>query len=102
MDNSKELLDAINCRDNGPLKRYWANNHTDDIKAALRLIIGAKTPQPIPEDLKAFTMAAMQGLMANPNVVSTRTDGTIVLYSNIERSAITIALATLSELSKHP
>jgi hypothetical protein len=52
--------------------------------------------------LEAFTMAAMQGLCANPEAVKYfETVGVIQCTSDLPKAAVNIAKATLSELSKN-
>lgn len=101
MERFEELLAAINSGDNGPLKGYWANHYTDDIKADLRRLVAQVQGEPIPEDLKEFTKAAMKGLCsAVCHGVECR-ELTTADISAISGGAIEIAKYTLSELSKH-
>jgi hypothetical protein len=51
--------------------------------------------------LEVFTMAAMQGLCANPEAVKYfETSGVIQCTSDLPKAAANIAKSTLSELSK--
>jgi|GEM_PF-5897132 len=50
--------------------------------------------------LEAFTLAAMQGIMANPNTIFINTEGRDSVIPNIAEDAIAVAKATLKELER--
>lgn len=93
MDRYQQLLKALeDTNGTGALIEYWEDNHSSDIKFDLQRLAKAGMPQSTDNDLKAFTMAAMQGLLAN-----SRKEDTDVVIADL---AVAFARATLTELSK--
>lgn len=94
MDNS--LIDALYASGNEYLDIYLEITDTNIIKEDIKALIHCQSDI----DLKAFTMAAMQGLCANsafngPVGADQTPEGILA------QVALRIALATLAELSKH-
>jgi hypothetical protein len=80
---------------------YLENTSTKDIREHFSNLFTAIT-ETDKADLKAFTMAAMQGLSSNPLLADfTNNERAAVSVHEISKTAVEIARATLSELSKH-
>jgi len=92
--NAEYLKEAILSNRPEQLNSIFSIWETEDVQAAMRELLNRET-----DDLKAFTMAAMQGLCANsvldmPVLIGQTEEGVLA------QAAIKIARATLSELSK--
>jgi hypothetical protein len=101
MDRFQQLIKALDSYGTTDLIDYWASYHSSDIKSDLiRLGQEGAPVDDTDNDLKAFTMAAMHGLCSSlPDI---KRDGLVnddIQF--ISKAAISIAKATLEELSKH-
>lgn len=97
MDRFQQLIKALESYGTTELIDYWASYHSSDIKSDLIRL--QKEGAPVDHtynDLKAFTMAAMQGILANPTI-----DLNTFSEDRVAACASTMASATLTELSKH-
>lgn len=100
MDRIQSLLDAISAESNQPLVEFVRRFSWEDFKKDLRRIMELRLSDPPPSDLKAFTMAAMQGLCAN-SVFNSPFGADQTPEGIVAQIAVSIARATLTELSKH-
>lgn len=88
------LHSALKSDDPGAFYKFWDSTSTGDFRRQIEELIADNR-----NDLKAFTMAAMQGLCANPNIVDADKNG-IYNKEGLGEAAFFIARATLAELSK--
>jgi hypothetical protein len=99
MDRFQQLLKAIDSYGTTDLIDYWSSHLSADIKSDLmRLAKNGAPADNTDKDLRAFTIAAMQGILSTlPGNIDISEKRAAIIAVEAKRAA----QATLAELSKH-